>query len=78
MRCEVAEELRIDCRDVFLEDNLDTRRGETFQIQVVPPFRAGQGMNWGWWIVTNIRHPAPRTKIGFEVSIDVRLRTRRR
>ena len=31
VRCEVAEELRIviDCRDVFLEDNLDTRRGET-------------------------------------------------
>ena len=42
MRCEIAEELRIGCRDVFLEDNLDTRRGETFQIQVIPLFRVGQ------------------------------------
>ena len=42
MRCEIAEELRIGCRDVFLEDNLDTRCGETFQIQVIPLFRVGQ------------------------------------
>ena len=49
------------------------------QIRLVHLVKVSEpGHELGWWIVTNIRHLAPRTKIGFEVSIDVRLRTRRR